>query len=117
MEAIGRFDPRRARARFLVGFVPKNTIVLHFGSDLVGFYVVRCEAEALFLDHLYVADSYQGRGFGRGIISAVQQDARRLPLPVRLTALKGSPANQFYRRCDFALVGEEEFDNHYEWQP
>lgn len=97
--------------------MPKNTTLLHLGSDLAGFYVVRCEAEAFFLDHLYVVDAYQGRGFGRDIISAVQEDARLRLLPVRLTALKGSPANQFYRRCDFVLVGEEEFDNHYEWRP
>jgi hypothetical protein len=52
LEAVGRFDPVRARARFLDGFIPEDTQVLCVGGRTAGFQVVRRRPDHLYLDHL-----------------------------------------------------------------
>ena len=54
LEAIGRFDPERARNRFLETYNANDTQVVHVGGDLIGFYVVRKRPDHLYLDHLYI---------------------------------------------------------------
>lgn len=117
LEAVGRFDPARARSRFLDRFVPEETTCLHIGSELVGLYVLRRRDDHLYLDHLYFTDACQGQGLGREVVATLQSEARKAGLPIRLMALRGSPANGFYLSCGFTRAGEDEFDIHYEWVP
>ena len=117
LEAIGRFDPERARNRFLETYDPRDTQIVRAGSDLIGFYVVRKRPDHLYLDHLYISPAHQGGGLGRRIVSSVQALARNLGLPVRLIALRGSPANDFYISCGFALERSDHLDNYYIWEP
>ena len=54
LEAAGRFDPERARARFMDTFDPSVTWhVLHEGQR-VGVVVVRHQPDGMLLDHLYI---------------------------------------------------------------
>ncbi|WP_353473429.1 GNAT family N-acetyltransferase [Salipiger sp. H15] len=117
LEALGRYDPERVRRRFLDGFVPEDTTVLMHGERIAGFLVLRERPEELYLDHLYLGAGSRGRGLGRAVVAEVQQQARAAGLPIRLMALKGSPANAFYRACGFEPVGEDTFDILYRWQP
>jgi len=117
LEAIGRFDPERARNRFLEAYAPNDTHVVHVGGDLVGFYVVRNRPDHLYLDHLYIRPARQGGGLGREIVHSIQSQARELGLPVRLMALRGSPANDFYVSCGFVLERSDDLDNYYTWMP
>lgn len=117
LEALGRYDPERVRRRFLDGFVASDTVVLLRGEEIAGFYVLRQRPGELYLDHLYLAEGARGLGLGRRVIGRLQQEARAAGLPIRLMALKGSPANAFYRACGFEPVGEEAFDILYRWQP
>ncbi len=117
LQAVGRFDPDRARQRFLTRFDPKDTKVLRVDGQLIGFYVLRLRADHLYLDHLYVRPQHQGAGIGRDIVQSVQSEARDLGLPVRLTALRDSPANRFYQSCGFVLQEADALDNHYVWHP
>lgn len=116
LEAVGRFDPERARRRFLDTFNPEETWLINADGAVAGFYVVRRHAGHLSLDHLYVRHAEQGQGLGRFILEKLKEDARRLGLPIRLMALKDSPSNPFYRHAGFQLIRAEAFDNHYEWQ-
>lgn len=116
LERIGRFDPQRARERFLASFDPALTRHVLADGERVGFVVVRPQDDGLLLDHLYIAPGAQGRGIGAAVMADVlaHADARRLP--VRLGALRESAANGFYLRNGFELVEQGEWDNFY-WRP
>ena len=116
LEALGRFDPARARERFLGAFDPDDTRLILDGDALAGFVVVRRRADHLYLDHLYLSPDRQGKGRGRAVVAAVQSEAREAGLPLRLMALRGSRANAFYESLGFRVTGSDSWDIHYEWQ-
>jgi len=115
--AVGRFDPDRAKRRFLDTFSASDTTIIQHGTLTIGFFVLRRRPNDLYLDHLYVLHNYQRLGVGGNVIKLVKDEARPTQKPIRLMALKGSPANQFYLRLEFCLIQEDEFDNHYMWNP
>ena len=113
LERIGRFDPQRARERFLASFDPALTRHVACGGARVGFVVVRPDGDGLLLDHLYLLPSAQGRGVGAAVLADVLADADARRLPVRVVALRESGANRFYERFGFERVERGEWDNHY----
>jgi GNAT superfamily N-acetyltransferase len=113
LERIGRFDPQRARERFLSTFTPELTRHLVVGGERVGFVVVRSYQGELLLDHLYVHPAHQGRGIGAAVLARVFADADAQRLPVRVGALRGSDSNRFYQRHGFRQIEEGEWDIHY----
>lgn len=117
LEAVGRYDPIRARNRFLATYNPRDTQILCAGSGLVGFFVLRFHYDHLHLDHVYIRPKYQRRGFGCKVMCFVKCHARAKQLPVRVTALRDSAANEFYLSCGFELQRTEGFDNYYIWRP
>ncbi|OBV38697.1 GNAT family N-acetyltransferase [Janthinobacterium psychrotolerans] len=110
---IGRFDPQRARERFLSGYSPAHTRHIEAGGQRVGFVVVRPQPNALLLDHLYIHPNSQGQGLGASVLARIIDEARAQALPLRVGALRDSDSNRFYLRHGFKLVGQEEFDNYY----
>jgi GNAT superfamily N-acetyltransferase len=110
---IGRFDPVRARARFLTGFAPEHTrhIVAH--GQRVGFVVTKPKAEVLHLDHLYILPAWQGQGIGASVLRLVFSEADALGLPIRGGAPRDSASNRFYARHGFELIERDEFDYYY----
>ncbi|WP_226941700.1 GNAT family N-acetyltransferase [Pseudooceanicola spongiae] len=117
LEAVGRFDPERARNRFLETYDSRDTRVVWSGEDLIGFYVVRDRSDHLYLDHIYIRPDHQGGGLGRRIVRSVQDRAREAGLPLRLMALRDSPANAFYISLGFGLESSDALDNYYTWNP
>jgi GNAT superfamily N-acetyltransferase len=117
LEAIGRFDPVRARQRFLSSFSPEETVKIESHRKTVGFYVVRNRKDHLWLDHLYIEPSFQGKGAGVAVIDKIKDMASHENLPIRLCALRESPSNDFYISQKFVFQFEEEWDLHYEWIP
>lgn len=113
LEAVGRFDPERARQRFLSTFIAAETTVLTIGDQITGFFVVRDRGDHRYLDHLYLTATHQGLGLGRHVIAALKRQNR----PIRLMALNGSPANGFYQSCGFRAVSSDNLDTQYEWMP
>ena len=110
---LGRFDPQRARARFLSGYSPAHTRHIALAGRRVGFVVVRPEPNALLLDHLYIHPSSQGQGLGAMVLARIIDEARAQGLPLRVGALRDRDSNRFYLRHGFKLVAQEEFDNYY----
>jgi GNAT superfamily N-acetyltransferase len=113
LERIGRFDPARARERFLSGFSPEHTRHILVGGERAGFVVVKPDGEALLLDHLYIDPRFQNRGIGAAVLATVFAEADARQLPLKVGALRGSDSNRFYLRHGFELVKEDEWDNYY----
>lgn len=115
--ALGRFDENRVRSRFIDTFVPDDTFKMVEEGELLGFYVVRSKPDHVLLDHLYIKPEYQNRQLGKAVIDTVLDQANVSNLPVRLGALKGSRANDFYVKNGFTQTHEDEFDIYYEYLP
>jgi len=113
LERVGRFDPQRARDRFLAHFDPAFTRHVLADGERIGFVVVRPCDEGLLLDHLYLLPRAQGRGIGAAVLADVLARADASGLPVRVGALRGSDANRFYERHGFVMTERGEWDNHY----
>ena len=113
LERIGRFDPIRARERFLSGYSPEHTRHIEAEGQRVGFVVVKPQPEFVLLDHLYIQPSSQGKSVGATVLARVIEEANSLRLPVRVGALRDSDSNRFYKRHGFRLVEQSEFDNYY----
>lgn len=115
LEAVGRFEPERARARFLNSFDPKATFRVLSNLEQVGFYVLREREDYLWLDHFYIAPKFHGRGVGGQVMEIFKTIARDRQKPIRLGALKDSRANSFYRNHGFVEQERKEWDIYYEW--
>ncbi len=113
LERIGRFDPQRARERFVSGFSAKHTRHIEVGGERVGFVVVKDGGDFALLDHLYIRPRHQGKRIGHAVLTQVIEEATAKQLPIRVAALRGSDSNRFYLRHGFRLVEESEFDNYY----
>lgn len=113
LERLGRFDPVRARERLRSGFAPEHTHHIDVSGERVGFVVVKPRADHLLLDHLYIRPGHQGTGIGSQVLHLVFAQAAALGLAVKVGVLKHSDANRFYQRHGFALIAQEDFDNHY----
>ncbi|WP_256670066.1 GNAT family N-acetyltransferase [Pseudomonas sp. CFSAN084952] len=75
LERVGRFDPVRARERFLGGFEARDTRYIEASGERVGFVVVKHHSNELLLDHLYVRPSAQGSGVGSAVLSQIFKEA------------------------------------------
>lgn len=117
LERPGRFDPMRARERFLSGFDPAQTFVIEADGRRVGFVVLRRDPQGLHLDHLYLHPSSQNRGIGGVVLARLCAQADDEGASIRMGALKQSDANRFYQRHGFELTHEGEFDLYYLRRP
>jgi ribosomal protein S18 acetylase RimI-like enzyme len=113
LEHIGRFDPVRARQRFLTTFDPALTRHIVADGVRIGFVVVRPIGGGLLLDHLYIDPRFQRRGYGAAVLKQVFADADLQRVDIRVGALKESDANRFYVSHGFVFVEASEFDNYY----
>ena len=113
LERVGRFDPRRARERFVAGFDVQSTRRVEVAGELVGFVVVKDHQRELLLEHLYVIPNAQGAGIGAYVLNQIFREADQLRRSLNVGALKESAANRFYTRHGFVFVESGEFDNYY----
>ncbi|WLG99528.1 GNAT family N-acetyltransferase [Pseudomonas beijingensis] len=113
LERVGRFDPIRARERFISSFEPRNTHHIDVSGKRVGFVVVKHHNNELLLDHLYVIPDAQGSGIGSAVLDHIFKEADAAALPIRVGALKESASNRFYIRHGFRFIESSEFDNYY----
>lgn len=84
------------------------TIVSANGKDIGGYYLKAAETH-YYLDMLLIKPAYQRQGFGRRIITGLQELADRNQLPVKLSVLKVNPAFNFYQKLGFSVESEDEY--------
>ncbi|WP_323122269.1 GNAT family N-acetyltransferase [Burkholderia alba] len=113
LERIGRFDPERARARFLSAFAPEHCRFIVADGTRVGFAQVRPNDGHLALEHFYIAPAHQGKSIGSAALRMIAADADARSLDLHVGALRGSDSNRFYQRHGFAQTGEDEWDIYY----
>ena len=113
LQAVGRFDPDRARERLRSNFDPARTRFILSGDLKVGFYATHPESDGLWIDHLYILPAYQRCGMGSVILSGIIAEAKRQGLGVFVGALIGSASNRFYLSHAFRLTKRDEYDNYY----
>jgi GNAT superfamily N-acetyltransferase len=111
LERVGRFDPVRARERFVASFDPAFCRFILIDGAQAGFVLFRSLADHLVLDHLYIVPAQQGRGIGQAVLA----DSKSLP--IKVGALRDSDSNRFYRRHGFVKTGESEWDIYYVREP
>ncbi|CAM2158848.1 GNAT family N-acetyltransferase [Paraburkholderia tropica] len=117
LERIGRFDPQRARERFLASFDPALCCFIEIDGIQAGFILVRPQQDHWLLDHLYILPEHQGRGIGAAVLQDVFKRADAQRMPIRLGALRGSDSNRFYQRHGFVQTDEAEWDIYYVRHP
>ena len=111
LEAVGRFNPERMRERLRSYFVPEEFTKVTVDTKLVAFYAVSKETDHLYLGHLYVLPSFQGRGLGAMVMKEVILRSKAERLPVRLRVLTSSQAKNFYQRYGFEVKSMDELDS------
>lgn len=117
LEALGRFDPARARERFAGQFHPAAMRWIEADGERVGLLTVHREHDPWHVQHLYVAPGHQGRGVGRWALDGVRREASAAGVAVELEALNGSDAHRFYQRHGFQVLAVHELDTRYRWEP
>lgn len=110
LEQIGRFDPLRARQRLAASWDPSMTQHILCDGQRVGFFMLRRTDHALVLQHLYLMPFAQGRGVGSAVMRTLIDESNWAGLPLRVTALRGSPANAFYLKHGFVRCSADEYD-------
>ena len=111
LERLGRYDPERSRSRLWAGFKPEHMRWICLDGARVGFYSLIQEDGAWKLDHLYLHPSMQSQGIGSAVMRHLIE--RTQGQSMRVTALRNSESNAFYRRHGFAQTGESEWDIEY----
>ncbi len=113
LEAVGRFDPIRAKNRFLENFDPLFTQEILLNNERVGFVVVKEMDDHFYLDHLYIEPHHQSKGVGAAVLKQVFALADDTKKAIKLGALKESRSNDFYKSHGFVLTESGEWDNYY----
>ncbi|QIF02715.1 GNAT family N-acetyltransferase [Roseimicrobium sp. ORNL1] len=114
LEAVGRFNPERARERLRKSFYPEHTAFIAFDGQRIGFYTFRpADGGGFQLDHLYVHPTFQSQGIGSEVLRHLLALADARGMTVSLGALRDSPSNRFYQRHGFVQTAEDEWDIYY----
>lgn len=117
LERIGRFDPQRAKERFISNFEPENTKYIVLNGSKIGFVAVKVTDSEISLEHLYIEPEHQSKGVGAAVLQDIFSDANLRSLSVVVGALRESESNRFYKRHGFVKSGESEWDIYYVRQP
>ena len=115
LTAIGRFDEKRVRSRFLDAFEPDNTYKIIKNDEILGFYAFTEKENHYYISHLYIKPSYQNMGLGLKVIKKIIEKTKFNNFPIRLGALRDSRSNDFYTKNGFIKTHEDEFDIYYEY--
>ena len=114
LEQIGRFEPDRARQRFIDGFRPEHTWKIKAGQRLAGCVALGPGDDGvLWLDHFYISPDLQGCGLGDAVIRHLLAEVDAAAATARLSVLIESSANRFYPRYGFIETHREAFDIFY----
>jgi ribosomal protein S18 acetylase RimI-like enzyme len=108
-------EPRRREAA--EDSVDPGASVIVVGEVDAGILTVERLPNEVRLLMLCLLPSYQGRGIGCSLVSALQTEAAARRVPLLLDVLKVNPARRFYERLGFAVEEESEYFFHMRYSP
>lgn len=117
LEAIGRFNPDRARQRFVNEFEPEHTRLIFENDKLVGCFALLPRKDHLYLGHFYLHPDMQGKGIGKLVMKDILGAATALKRPIKLITLNESPAIGFYEALGFSVTASDDVETTMEWSP
>jgi GNAT superfamily N-acetyltransferase len=117
LSRLGRFNPVRARERFVKSFDPANSQHLLWNGERVGAIVVKRLADRIVLENLYLYRRAHGKGIGSQALRALCDEADRSRKPIHVVVLKDSDAIRFYERFDFVHQATDDVDLSFARQP
>lgn len=111
LERLGRYDPRRVRARLRDAFDAAHTSVLTVAGAFAGCVALRPAGDgSVWLEHFYLSPALQGHGVGSAVLRDLLARADAEGVAVRLNVLRGSAARRLYERCGFTPEREDLVD-------
>jgi len=117
LEAVGRFDPERARERLRAGFRPQDTQHIVLSGARVGFFALTRHHAQWSLDHLYLVPEQSGQGTGSRVMAEINRRADTAGALLKVGALRGSRSNRFYASHGFRIASEDTYDIYYVRDP
>lgn len=117
LSRLGRFDPIRARERFINNFDAPNSRHLIVDGARTGVIVVKRLPDRIVLENLYLYRRTHGRGIGSLALRDLCDEADCSVLSIHVTVLKQSDAIRFYERFGFQLQGIDDVDCFFIRQP
>ncbi|MBS1587396.1 MAG: GNAT family N-acetyltransferase [Bacteroidetes bacterium] len=104
------FEERKIREQIATG--SQNYLLLYDGDKAVGFaaYAVRPENSDVYKLHkLYCIPALQGKGYGKALITAVEQEVLKAGKSIlELNVNRNNKAIQFYKRMGYAVAYDED---------
>lgn len=104
---------RRHYAQVFAGAEPA---IVQRGGEAIGTLMVQRAADEIRVVDLALRAEHRGRGIGRRLLGALQDEARATHRPLRLQVLKADRAAQLYARVGFAPTGENGLYLKMEWR-
>jgi len=111
LEAIGRFEPTRARERFRRGYSAASTRLVACDGAFAGCVTLQPDDVGFELMHFYVEPAFQGRGIGAAVLRLLCADADAAGRPIHLGVLKNSPGRRLYERHGFVFTHADQWDD------
>lgn len=78
-----------------------DTLVLAEGAEIIGMVTVRKERERFFLSNLCIAPALQGRGFGRRMMTAIEEYYKNTAVFELDAKVINAAANAVYRKAGY----------------
>ncbi len=110
--AGGTWEEEGRRREAAEDSVNPDASVIMVGKIDAGILCVERQSHEIRLRELCLFPSYQGRGIGCSLVSALQKEAAARCVPLRLHVLKVNPAKRFYERLGFGVEEETEYFFH-----
>jgi len=106
--AGGVWEEEGRRKEVAEDILHPDASVIMIGEIDAGILCVERRPDEIRLQTLYLLPSYQARGIGSSIVSALQEEAAARCVPLRLHVLKVNSAKHFYDRVGFSVEEETE---------
>jgi ribosomal protein S18 acetylase RimI-like enzyme len=112
---LDAWDERDVLARFRRYFKLRETQIIGFAGQDVGFLQVAETRHELVLAQIHITAPFRGRGIGTQLVQALLCDAAAKRKPVLLSVVRGNPAQTLYERLGFLVTGGDATRFHMSW--
>lgn len=117
IEATWSWDEALQQESFNTSLPIKQFQILSERGKRIGGYHLSEKSDHLMLDMILVEPQQQRMGWGRMMLTHMQQQARESNKPIRLNVLRNNPAVEFHRNAGFEEIDGDENSLKMIWNP